>query len=216
MPDDPWKEWRQEVAVIPPIPVQEAEAEAKRLKGAETVEAPAAPYSVPAETGISDEEKVTGVAGSSVQVASGPDVKSAAGSEKHEHYWIHTVTETIDRGFYDGEAHTIPLKDGDAYQVFGLDDLRVRATLIIAPKTTAEGTPSVPVYFGKRDVINGTAPETGLQLAAGSAIDVRSRNEWWVLYAPGDGSVLNLGVIQYKSEPTEGTLARQTTPGKPK
>jgi hypothetical protein len=97
------------------------------------------------------------------------------------------------------------LQDGKAQQVFGLNDLRSRAT--IAPAAEATG----PVFFGKRDRINGAAPETAFHVASGAALDVRSRNEWWVLFAPGDGSTCRLNVIEYRSEPAEAALARQTS-----
>jgi hypothetical protein len=204
MADDPWAEYRQPVSLIPPIPVQEAEAEAQTLSGAQTVEAPAAPYAVPAVTGISDTEAVPAEAGSSTHIPSEPPSKSGAGDEKHEHYWIHTVTETVDRGNYDGEAWSILLSDGKPQQVFGLNDLRSRACIWPAAEATG------PVYFGKRDRINGTNPESAAWLASGSAMEVRSRNEWWVLFAPGDGSTCRLSVVEWKSEPAESVLGKQT------
>jgi hypothetical protein len=203
--DDRWADYRLPMALIPPIPVQEEQAEAQRLPGAETVEAPAAPYAVPAGTGVEDTAKVPAEAGTSTQVPVGPDVGSGAGNERHEHYWIHTTTETIERGNADGEAWSMLLQDGKPQQVFGLNDLRTRAC--IAPAAEATG----PVYFGKRDRINGSDPASAFWIASGGALEVRSRNEWWVLFAPGDGSTCRLSVVEWKSEPTEGTLGKQTS-----
>lgn len=203
---DPWAEWRQPVAQIPPIPVQEAEAESQPLEGAATVEAPQSPYAVPKTTGINDQDdqRQLGEAGDSHQIPTGPDIGTEVGAT-NEHYWIHTVTETIERGNADGEAYSVELTANKPYRVFGLNDLRTRATIAVA--SGADGY----VAFGKRDRINSDSPQTGFRIASGAALDVRSRNEWWCVFLPSgdDGMTLLINVIEYRSEVAEEVLGSQ-------
>lgn len=194
-----------DVALIPSIPVQESEAESQVLSGAATVESPAAPYAVPKTTGPDDEDTQSlAGAGSSDQVPTGPKIETGAGDEKHEHYWIHTVTETIDRGNADFEAYNIPLTVGlGPVRIFGLDDLRNRADIIVT--AASEGA---SVYFGKRDRITSDNPQTGFLLTTGAEYAFRSRQEAFIVVVGSDATA-TVQVCEYKSEPTDSTLGKQ-------
>ena len=191
-----------EVAQIPPIVEQEAEAESLELPGAATVESPWTPYSVP-KVPASPEKEVDAEGGDSNQVPwQGRSDEGAAGV-RHLHYWVHTITETVERGNADFESVNYPLAEGVPVQVFGLDDLRSRATIIL--NAVDDDT---TVYFGDRDVINGSAPQTtGIWLnSVRISYDYRARKEAWAVAVGGNAQ---LGTIAYKSEPTSGTLGRE-------
>lgn len=181
-------------ALIPSLPEQEADAESLPLPGAPDVRAQAGPAQFdPPDPVHAEDQNVSN------QIPTGPSIQKGTGDEKHEHYWIHTVTETIERGYYDFEAFSVPLSEDNAYQLFGLDDLRNRATILVV--SISDGA---EIYFGKRDRIDGSDPSTGFPLVQGSSLDYRSRNEAWIICTGGTAVI---GVIEYHGEPTSDTLA---------
>jgi hypothetical protein len=197
---------RLEVKQIPSLPEQEAEAERLRLAGAATVMEPqqSTPFAVPIDT---DHPHVDVQGGDSHQVPSAPPSDEGASAVSHQHYWIHHVTETIDRGFYGFNSNSFPLAEGKATQILGLDEVRPRADLLCI-KIAAD----TEVYVGDRDVIDGTAPQTsGITFtAAQQSYAYRARKELWAIAVGGAATV---GVTAYRSEPTEGSLAKQSASG---
>jgi hypothetical protein len=196
---------RLDIAVIPSLPEQEAEAEAQRLRGAPTLPEPqqSTSYAEPVDTTPTREIDVQG--GDSHQVPWQGQSGEGASAVTHQHYWIHKVEETIDRGYYSFNSQAFPLTEGVPVQLLGLDDLRPRAYLLCIAVAT-----DVVVCIGDRDMINGNAPEsTGIQFtAAQDSFDYRARKELWAIAVGGSATV---GVTSYKSEPTAGTLGTKVT-----
>lgn len=201
---------RLKVATIPSLPEQEAEAERLHLAGAATAEQPQqdTPFSVPIDTGDTDFVQADG--GDSIQIPSAGMSSEGASSETHLHYWVHTVTETIDRGFTGFDSIAWNLPKGIPVQIFGLDDLRPRGEV-----TLLEVDDDTIVYVGNRDVLSGAAPSScGVWLmTAGDRYPggYRARNELWAV-AVGGGATI--GALAYKSEPTSDQLATQSKSSK--
>jgi hypothetical protein len=179
------------IALVPSLPDQESDAETGPLPGTPDVWQQAGP----ADTPKPDPVAVKG--GASSQVGTGPDIEKDGGDAKHEHYWIHSVQETIERGYADFEAYSLQCAEGAPQQIFGLDDLRNRATIALI--STSSG--AVTVYFGKRDRIKGADPTTALPITG--VLDYRARAEAYIV-AIGGSAVI--GVIEYHGEPTSDTL----------
>ena len=188
-------------AVIPSLPEQESDAESLPLPGAPDVRTQAGPAQVDEPDPVDAEDENV-----SHQIDAGPEIKTGVADEKHEHYWIHTVTETIERGYYDFETRTLTIKEGVPVELFGLDDLRNRAEVMCIDDATGAGT----LYFGKRDVIVGADPTQGFALQKGETIPggYRARHQAFVTAIGGDCKVTT---IEYHGEPTSDTLAKDVS-----
>jgi hypothetical protein len=185
-------------AVIPTIAEQEAESGQGPLPGT----AGAAPQAGLGPVPEPDPTEQLAIAGDSSHIDSGPDIEAGSSDAKHQHYWIHSITETIERGYFDFEAYSVVLVEDVPQQVFGLDDLRNRATLVCI-SSTSDDAEVVTAYFGKRDRIKGADATTAMPLAVGTSMDYRSRQEAWMVAKGGN---MLLSIIEYHAEPTSGTL----------
>jgi len=197
-------EWgKLDVAMVPPITTQEAQAESQELAGRGTVHSPGGSgtvYDVP-KVPASPSKEVDAEGGDSHQVPwQGPSEKGAGGDT---HYFIHQVIEEVERGFAGFNSIAWTLQDGVPTQILGLDDLRPRANLV-----TLEIDADTTIYVGNRDVIDGSAPQTsGVWLASQYATwDYRARKELWAVAVGGSAT---LGVTSYQNEPTSGTLGSE-------
>lgn len=203
---------RLQVAQIPGLPEQEAEAEAAVLSGATTApeRQQSTPYAVPIDTTTDEEVDLQG--GDSDQVDWLPPSSEGASAVSHQHYWIHTVEETMDRGYYGFNSNAFTLKEGVPLQLLGLDDLRPLAVLVALAMANAEDETAV-IYIGDRDIIDSGHPEqTGIWFTSqGSSYNYRARKELWAVVIGGTATI---GITSYKSEPTSGTLADKSASGR--
>ena len=207
---------RLNVALIPSVPEQEAQAEAERLRGARNLPEPqqSTSWADPIDTTPGDHD-VTPYGGKSAQIPSTPPGSEGASAVSHQHYWIHTVTETIDRGYFGFNSVAMTLAEGVPVRILGLDDLRPRAEL----ELLAQADSNTAVYVGDRDVINSDSPQsTGIWLGTsesevyygGGTFTYRARKELWAIAVGGPATI---GVTSYQSEPTSDDLATQSKSG---
>lgn len=198
---------RLDVALIPSIPEQEAEAERQKLAGAATTpeNQQSTPWAVPIDTTPKRGDEVDVQGGDSYQVPWKAPSKTSAGGVSEEHYYIHTVQETIDRGYFGFNSVAWNLPEDEAVQVLGLDDDRPRAFL-----TLLSISDDTIVYVGDRDVIDGAAPQsTGIWLSNDGAFNFtyRARKEIWAIAV---GGTATLGVTSYTAEPNSDTLGARS------
>ena len=159
---------RLNVALIPSVPEQEAQAEAERLRGARNLPEPqqSTSWADPIDTTPGDHD-VTPYGGKSAQIPSTPPGSEGASAVSHQHYWIHTVTETIDRGYVGFNSVAMTLAEGVPVRILGLDDLRPRAEL----ELLAQEDSNTAVYVGDRDVINSDSPQSSITAEGRSPIE---------------------------------------------
>lgn len=198
---------RLKVAMIPSLPEQEAEAESQRLAGAATSPEPqqSTSYADPLDT--TPHKRVDLQGGDSHQVPWQPPSHEGASAVSEQHYYIHRVTETIDRGYYGFDSVAWNMKEGVAVQLLGLNDDRPRAELLVLAIDS-----DTIIYIGDRDVIDGAAPQTtGIWVAdVESTYTYRARKELWAVAVGGSAT---MGVTSYKSEPNSDSLATQSSSG---
>ena len=154
--------------------------------------------------------------GDSQQVQSQPTKVRTGDSETHEHYWIHTVTENIERGNAEFVSFTMPLPHGVPIRLFGLNDLRTRANIGIV-NTTMNGPElgaGLAVYFGDRDMIEGAAPQVAFQIGLTGLHEYRSRKEAFIVNLASDELTLSVTVMEYTSERSEDVLGAKKAAGK--
>lgn len=200
---------RLPVALIPSLPEQEAEAERLVQAGAVGLPQPQqdTPYAVPVDTDHTEPGWLPEDAGNAPQIPSAPPGAEGAAGVTHLHYWVHTVTETVDRGNFAARTFSVPLAPGAAAQLFGLNDLRTRAdvTVVAADGSVASG---VAVYFGTRDQIRSDNPQTAANIGASGGTTYRARAEAWVYNGTDDA--VTISVIEYVSEPNSDELATRS------
>jgi hypothetical protein len=198
-------------AIVPSLAEQEAESETLDLPGAAgaTTDLRAESGTVGASVTAPTPSQVDVQSGDSQQVPTGPDIKTGD-SAKHEHYWIHTVTETIERGNAEFVSFSIPIAAGATHQLFGLNDLRTRAEIVIID-AGAQAT-GKKVYFGDRDIIEGADASLAFAIGARGLHEYRSRKEAWI--ANLEDSALVVTVIEYTSEKGQDVLGHVKRSGK--
>jgi len=207
---------RLQVALIPSLPEQEAEAEAARLAGAANLPEPqqGTSWADPVDTTPHGEVDLQG--GDSFQIPSRPPGQQGASDESHQHYYIHTITETIDRGYYGFNSVAWNLPKGVPIQILGLDDNRPRTEI----ELLAQGSDGTAVYIGDRDVINSDYPQgTGIWLGTAfgasegdtsTEFTYYARKELWAISVGDDAT---LGVTSYTSEPNSDETAKRSKSG---
>lgn len=203
---------RLQVAVLPSIPEQEAQAEAERLKGAASApeNQQSTPYSVPLDTTPTHEVDAQG--GDSHQVDWNEPNNQGAGGVNEQHYYIHRVTETVERGNALFNSYTLSLAaavDGVTrpVQLFGLNDLRTKADVVLCDADKAAVT-GAAVYFGDRDVINSDGFSQAFCIGVRGFIEYKSRKEAWIVNNTED--VVSVTVMEYISEPNSDELASRS------
>lgn len=208
--------------LVPPIAVQEADAEALTLPGAANVTTDLNAESGTAGASVTPEppDHVDAQGGDSQQVQSQPTKVRTGDSETHEHYWIHTVTENIERGNAEFVSFTMPLPSGVPIRLFGLNDLRTRATvnIVVLDQSVPVLGAGLKVYFGDRDMIEGSAPQVAFQIGLIGTHEYRSRKEAFIVNTEpdsGDGAkVVSVTVMEYTSERSEDVLGAKKAAGK--